>query len=141
MNILPENEFNEDMESREALTPYQLVVDGCDTYRGERLPFGTEVELLKWMAARYQVMGELSLSRPKVEFQRCIYVYIFDPSGDFWCRPCSSIKRYLVLVDGEEKMFVLREVTALVVSQGCSIEAVASPQKGFATASQVWSER
>ena len=95
---------------------YKCIVDGRDEFRGERLPVGTEEEILAWIKARYKIRGELWLFDMS---------YIGDmnyiPSRQGWIFYCSSpwfgyakwnpphvIKRYLVEVAEAEKVFVLR---------------------------------
>ena len=40
---------------------YKCVVDGRDEFRGERLPVGTEEEILAWINARYKICGKIWL--------------------------------------------------------------------------------
>ena len=37
---------------------YRCLVDGHREFHGERLPVGTEEEILDWIKARYKVLGE-----------------------------------------------------------------------------------
>lgn len=78
---------------------YRCVVDGGDTFRGERLPIGTQEQILTWLKDRYRVVGELSLGSRDRIIWFCWY------GG--W-RPREL--RYLVVVQGAEKLFTLYPV-------------------------------
>ena len=50
---------------------YRCIVDGSDEFRGEKLPTGTETEVLGWIKARYKVLGEVLVidnDAPRVNF-------------------------------------------------------------------------
>ena len=90
---------------------YRCIVDGCDEFRGERLPVGTEEEILAWIKARYKVLGQLFA----VDVD-CPHYQVWFELGPFpgfdakiW-NPTPTTKRYLVEVEGVEWMFVLRSV-------------------------------
>jgi hypothetical protein len=82
---------------------YSCRVDGQDEYLGESLPTGTQSEILAWIAARYKVLGELYVISPDF-YNRSSIGHLVDP--DMW-ETVTMTKRYLVEVDGVEKMFVL----------------------------------
>ena len=85
---------------------YRCRVDGQDEYRGEPLPSGTQAEVLAWIKARYRVLGELyvvNLDR----FNRSFIMLFTSP--EMW-EIVPMTKRYLVQVDGVEKMFVLEPI-------------------------------
>lgn len=88
---------------------YRCVVDGKDQFNGETLPTGTEEEILAWITARYKVLGEVFvINRGCYGYSGIIHLMI-DPSlwGEFGIQTSKpDIKRYLVEVDGVEKMFV-----------------------------------
>ena len=82
---------------------YCCRVDGLSEYLGESLPTGTQSEILAWIAARYKVLGELYVISPDF-YNRSSIGHLVDP--DMW-ETVTMTKRYLVEVDGVEKMFVL----------------------------------
>ena len=85
---------------------YRCLVDGQDEYRGESLPSGTQAEVLAWIKARYKVQGELyvvSLDRFNSSF-----IMLFT-SPEMW-EIAPTTRRYLVEVEGVEKMFVLEPI-------------------------------
>ena len=82
---------------------YSCRVDGQDEYLGESLPTGTQAEILAWIAARYKVLGELYVISPDF-YNRSSLGHLVDP--DMWELVTTPL-RYLVEVDGVEKMFVL----------------------------------
>ncbi len=96
---------------------YKCVVDGRDEFRGERLPVGTEEEILAWIKARYKICGELWLA-PTNYIGDTNYIprrhgWIFHSFSPHWFLsstwdPPHVIKRYLVEVAEAEKVFVLR---------------------------------
>ncbi len=79
---------------------YRCVVDGEDTFRGERLPIGTRDQILTWLKERYQVVDELRLGSPG-------RLILFSCST--WGRRPPPL-RYLVVVQGVEKLFTLQPV-------------------------------
>ncbi len=85
---------------------YRCLVDGHGEFHGERLPVGTEEEILDWIKARYKVLGEfydVDLSG----FIRVYWTLLISP--EMW-KPEPSLKQYRVEVDGEERVFSLRPV-------------------------------
>lgn len=82
---------------------YWLTVDGRTEFNGECLPMGTEASILSWIAERYEIVGELSLFSPRTEMM------IFLGTGTYQRRSL-TVKRFLVVVNGIEKMFVLHEI-------------------------------
>ena len=82
---------------------YCCRVDGQDEYLGESLPTGTQAEIFAWIAARYKVMGELYVISPDF-YNRSSSGLGVNP--DMW-ELVTTPQRYLVEVDGVEKMFVL----------------------------------
>ena len=79
---------------------YRCVVDGEDTFRGERLPIGTRDQILAWLNDRYRVVDELRLGSPD---RIIVYSYLT------WVRRAPPL-RYLVVVQGAEKLFTLYPV-------------------------------
>ena len=79
---------------------YRCVVDGEDTFRGERLPIGTRDQILTWLNNRYRVVDELRLGSPD-------RIIVFSCSA--WVRRAPPL-RYLVVVQGAEKLFALHPV-------------------------------
>ena len=82
---------------------YCCRVDGQAEYLGESLPRGTQAEILAWIAARYKVLGELYVISPDF-YNRSFIWHLVNP--EMW-ELVPMTKRYLVEVDGVEKMFVL----------------------------------
>ena len=85
---------------------YRCLVDGQGEYRGESLPTGTQAEILAWISARYKVLDELyvvNLDRFRIPF-----IMLFS-SPEMWDH-VPTTKRYLVEVEGAEKMFVLEPI-------------------------------
>ena len=78
---------------------YRCAVDGEDTFRGERLPIGTRDQILAWLNDRYRVVDELHLGSPGRIIWFCGY----------WGRREPPL-RYLVVVQGAEKLFTLYPV-------------------------------
>ena len=70
---------------------YRCLVDGQDEYLGEPLPSGTQAEVLEWIEARYEALRWYLMSPEMSEI-------------------VPTTKRYLVQVDGVEKMFVLEPI-------------------------------
>ena len=85
---------------------YRCLVDGQDEYLGEPLPSGTQAEVLAWIEARYKVLGELYVINHDV-YNGSLRWYLMSP--EMW-EIVPATKRYLVLVDGVEKMFVLEPI-------------------------------
>ena len=70
------------------------------------MPSGTQAEVLAWIKARYKVQGELyvvSLDRFNSSF-----IMLFT-SPEMW-EHVPTTRRYLVEVEGIEKMFVLEPI-------------------------------
>ena len=79
---------------------YRCNVDGGKEFRGETLPIGTEENVLAWIKARYKVVGELLLiDMDNIIFSACAG----SKSPSF----SPIVKRYLVEVDGKERVFTL----------------------------------
>ncbi|MBR4654379.1 MAG: hypothetical protein IKO72_13545 [Kiritimatiellae bacterium] len=85
---------------------YHCLVDGQVEYRGESLPTGTQAEILAWISARYKVLGELWVVRH--DRFRIRYIMHFT-SPEMW-EYVPTTKRYLVEVEGVEKVFVLEPI-------------------------------
>lgn len=85
---------------------YRCRVDGQDEYRGESLPSGTQAEVLAWITARYKVLGELYVVN--LDRFNSSFVMLFT-SPEMW-EIVLTTKRYLVEVEGIEKMFVLEPI-------------------------------
>ena len=85
---------------------YRCLVDGQDEYLGEPLPSGTQAEVLAWIEARYKVLGELYVISHDV-YNNSLRWYLMSPGMS---EIVPTTKRYLVQVDGVEKMFVLEPI-------------------------------
>jgi hypothetical protein len=85
---------------------YRCRVDGQDEYLGELLPSGTQAEVLAWIEARYKVLGELYFVSHDLFNSPFIKLLI---SPEMW-EIVPTTKRYLVEVEGIEKMFVLEPI-------------------------------
>ena len=85
---------------------YRCRVDGQDEYLGESLPDGTQAEILAWIEVRYKVLGELYVVNPDLPNRSFIWLLA---SPDMW-EIVPATRRYLVEVDGIEKMFVLEPI-------------------------------
>lgn len=83
---------------------YRCSVDGCQEFRGEILPIGTEENILAWIKARYKVVGELSLIDMDIPPYNIIFFAGAGPESSSFSH---IVKRYLVEVDGKEKVFTL----------------------------------
>ena len=83
---------------------YQCTVDGHAEFRGEVLPAGTEESILAWIKARYKVIGEVSVSNADPWTRYINLTRIVDPSHWYYE---TEVKRYLVEVEGVEKLFKL----------------------------------
>ena len=91
---------------------YRCIVDGSDEFRSERLPVGTEEEIVAWIKARYEMLGELwffsgekTCSSHNIIYERGISPFWF--AAGTW-HPPHVVKRYLVEVGEAEKVFVLK---------------------------------
>ena len=86
---------------------YRCLVDGRCEFRGEALPVGTQAQVLSWIMARYKLIGELFVVCR--EYPQCVWFCCgpLSPRRETWLPDMGAI-RYLVEVDGEERMFVLR---------------------------------
>ena len=83
---------------------YRCSVDGDKEFQGEILPIGTEENILAWIKARYKVVGELLL----IDMDIPRYNIVFSAYADLESSlPSPIVKRYLVEVDGKEKVFTL----------------------------------
>ena len=85
---------------------YRCLVDGQDEYLGEPLPSGTQAEVLAWIEARYKVLGKLYVISHDV-YNNSLRWYLMSPEMS---EIVPTTKRYLVQVDGVEKMFVLEPI-------------------------------
>ena len=83
---------------------YRCSIDGDKEFQGEILPIGTEENVLAWIKARYKVVGELLLIDMDIPRYNIIISACADPES---LLPSPIVKRYLVEVDGKEKIFVL----------------------------------
>ena len=83
---------------------YRCSVDDGKEFHGEILPIGTEENVLAWIKARYKVVGELLLIDMDIPRYNIIFFACADPESSL---PSPIVKRYLVEVDGKEKIFVL----------------------------------
>jgi hypothetical protein len=87
---------------------YRCLVDGKDELSGESLPVGTEAEILAWIESRYKVLGELYVAGYGGGSPAYHWVgLLIHPE---MMKPEPMTKRYLVDVEGVEKMFVLKPV-------------------------------
>ena len=91
---------------------YRCVVDGEDTFRGERLPIGTQDQILAWLNDRYRVVDELHLGSPGRIIWFCGY----------WGRRAPPL-RYLVVVQGAEKLFTLYPVPDGLIAERKKLRA------------------
>lgn len=112
----PASTFFSSMIARRYL--YRCVVDGRGELCGERIPVGTEEDILAWVKARYKVLGEICVvNKDDIGVcQGCNIIYELCvpslwPDAATW-RPPHVDKRYLVEVEGVEKVFVLRPFPA-----------------------------
>ena len=92
---------------------YRCVVDGGDEFRGERLPVGTEEEILAWIHARYKILGELEEVHWDGGYNMIFCRLMGDGFSPLWFNsgtwhPPHETKRYLVEVAEMEKVFILR---------------------------------
>lgn len=83
---------------------YRCSVDGDKEFQGEILPIGTEENILAWIKARYKVVGELLLIDMDIPRYNIVFSAYADPESSL---PSPIVKRYLVEVDGKEKVFTL----------------------------------
>ena len=87
---------------------YRCLVDGQDELSGESLPVGTEAEILAWVEAHYKVLGELYAVGHGDDSP--IYHWVGLLVSPEMMKPEPTTKRYLVEVEGVERMFVLKPV-------------------------------
>ena len=87
---------------------YRCLVDGQGELLGEPLPVGTEAEILAWIKVRYKVLGELYTVDYDGDRPVCHWFSLMV-SPEMW-KPEPTTKRYLVEVEGVEKMFVLEPI-------------------------------
>ena len=83
---------------------YRCSIDGYRKFQGETLPEGTEEYILDWIKARYKVVGELLLIDMDIPRYNIVFSAYADPESSL---PSPIVKRYLVEVDGKEKVFTL----------------------------------
>ncbi len=100
----PVERFIEDLAS--CRQRYRCLVDGQDEYRGVSLPVGKEGEILAWINARYKVLGELYVVSHDF-YNSSLRWYLISP--EMW-EIVPTTRRYLVEVEGVEKMFVLEPI-------------------------------
>ena len=87
---------------------YRCIVDGSDEFRGEKLPTGTETEVLEWINARYKVLGEVLVIDTEPRRFNIIYTML-HPS--LWAHDDTPRdERYLVEAAGAEKVFILHPI-------------------------------
>ena len=87
---------------------YRCIVDGSDEFCGEKLPTGTETEVLEWIKVRYKVLGEVWVidnDAPRVNFILTMLHPSLWPHDD-----TPREKRYLVEAAGAEKVFILHPI-------------------------------
>ena len=86
---------------------YRCSMDGLHQFQGETLPEGTEEYILDWIKARYKVVGEiLIVNMDNMDIPR--YNIIFNTCAHFKSTmPAPVAKRYLVEVNGAEKVLKL----------------------------------
>lgn len=89
---------------------YRCVVDGRGEFMGETLPVGTQERILAWIKARYKVLGEIFVVGSEDLGPRFIFSLRSPMFSDETFFPCQQTVRYLVEVEGVERMFVLRPV-------------------------------
>ena len=85
---------------------YRCRVDGQEELRGESLPVGKKEDVLAWINARYKVLGELYVVTHDF-YNSSLRWYLISP--EMW-EIVPTTKRYLVEVEGVEKMFVLEPI-------------------------------
>ena len=88
---------------------YRCLVDGKGELLGESLPVGTEAEILGWIKAHYKVLGELCIVGHRggsPVYHHWIGLLIHPEM----MKPEPTTRRYLVEVEGVERMFVLTPV-------------------------------
>ena len=97
---------------------------------GETLPVGTQEGILAWIKARYKVLGEIFVVGSENLGPRFIFSLRSPLFSDETFFPCQQTVRYLVEVEGVERMFVLRPVPdALLVINARGVEKVGESEK------------
>lgn len=88
---------------------YRCQVDGCDEFGGEKLPVGTKEEVLSWIKSHFKLVDEILIIQSQMMRQHIINFCCnpFALDVDSWL-PVPSVVRYLVDIDGVEKLFVLK---------------------------------
>ena len=87
---------------------YRCLVDGKGELSGESLPVGTEAEILAWIGFRFKVLGELCVVGCGGGSPAYHWVgLLIHPE---MMKPEPTAKRYLVEVEGVERMFVLEPI-------------------------------
>ena len=87
---------------------YCCLVDGKDELLGESLPVGTEAEILAWIKASYKVLGELYAVGYGGGSPAYHWVgLLIHPE---MMKPEPTTKRYIVEVEGIERIFVLEPI-------------------------------
>ena len=90
---------------------YRCQVDGRDEFQGEKLPIGTKEEVLSWIKDRFKLVDEILIIQSQTMRQHIIN-FCYNPFAldvDTWL-PVPSVVRYLVDIDGVEKLFVLKPI-------------------------------
>lgn len=90
---------------------YRCQVDGSDEFGGERLPVGMKEEVLSWIKSHFKLVDEILIIQSQTMRQHIIN-FCYNPFAldvDSWL-PVPSVVRYLVDIDGVEKMFVLKPI-------------------------------
>ena len=90
---------------------YRCQVDGSDEFQGEKLPVGTKEEVLSWIKDRFKLVDEILIIQSQTMRQHIIN-FCYNPFAldvDSWL-PVPSVVRYLVDIDGVEKLFVLKPI-------------------------------
>ena len=87
---------------------YRCLVDGKDELLGEPLPVGTEAGILAWIEPRYKVLGELySVGHGGGSPAYHWVGLLVSPE---MMKPEPTTKRYIVEVEGIERIFVLEPI-------------------------------
>ena len=90
---------------------YRCQVDGRDEFGGEKLPVGRKEEVLSWIKSHFKLVDEILIIQSQTMRQHIINFCCnpFALDVDSWL-PVPSVVRYLVDIDGVEKLFVLKPI-------------------------------
>ena len=95
---------------------YRCQVDGRDEFQGEKLPVGTNEEVLSWIKDRFKLVDEFwegaEFSEAEVQPISRLIFFCCNPlalQSKSWL-PEPSVLRYRVDVGGAEKIFVLNPI-------------------------------